>query len=140
MNKVQQPSPSTAVIVVFASVLSFIAFLMASILPIKLNLPKRNDLFEIFVGIFTILFGIGFTVFVLRKRDGQVSFGKLFIAGWMTALVMSVLTVIFYFLAQQMNWLGFGDMPAGVIPTVLLKYNALGMMISALLAIIFKKQ
>ncbi len=137
-----QQAPSTIVIVVFSAFLSSLAFIGANMIPMSLNLPKKNDLFEVFVGIGSILFGIGFTVFVLKKIYTHVSFGKLFLTGWMTALVMSLFCSLFYIIAFQKNWLPLqeGESLMNIIPVVILKYNALGMMFSALLAIIFKKQ
>lgn len=136
-----QQAPSTVVIVVFSAFLASVAFIGANVIPMSLDLPKRNDLFEVFVGITSILFGIGFTIFVLRKIYTEVSFGKLFITGWMTALVMSFICSAFYIIAFQKNWLPLheGESLMNIISVVILKYNALGMMFSALLAIIFKK-
>lgn len=138
----QQQAPSTVIIVIFSAFLASVAFIGANVIPMSLDLPKRNDLFEVFVGITSILFGIGFTIFVLRKIYTEVGFGKLFITGWMTALVMSLICSAFYIIAFQKNWLPLqeGERMMNIIPVVILKYNALGMMFSALLAIIFKKQ
>lgn len=131
------PSPSTAVIVIFSGILAFIAYAATGVAVVKLDLPP-NPTFDIFTGITTILFGIGFSFFVLRKRDVLVSFGKLFVAGWMTTLVMGILLVLFYFLAFE--WLTGESPPENFASVVLLKYNAFGMMFSALLGFIFKKQ
>lgn len=142
MTNTQQQAPSTAVVVIFSAFLAAVAFIAANMIPISLDLPKKNDLFVVFVGIASILFGIGFTVFVLKKIYGQVSFGKLFVGGWMTALVMSLFISAFYIVAFQKEWLPLqeGESLMNILPVVILKYNALGMMFSALLAIIFKKQ
>lgn len=135
-------APSTTVIVLFSAFLASVAFIGANLIPVSLDLPKKNDLFEIFVGISSIVFAIGFTIFVLRKIYTSVGFGKLFISGWMTTLVMSLLISTFYVIAFTKSWIPLqeGEDLKNVIPVVILKYNALGMMFSALLAIIFKKQ
>lgn len=134
--------PSTLVVVIFSALLSSIGYIGANLIPMSLDLPRKNELFEIFVGITTIIFGIGFTTFVLRKVYQEVGFGKLFVTGWMTTLVMSIFISIFYLVAFQKNWIPLheGERAINIIPVVILKYNALGMMFSALLAIIFKKQ
>ena len=144
MNRVPQPheAPSTFTIVVFSALLSSFAYIISNIIPLALHLPKRNDLFEIFVGLVSILFGIGFVTYVLRKIYKQVSFGKIFISGWMTVLIMSFMITIFYVIAFSKNWLPIpeGSRIIHIVPVVILKYNALGMMFSALIALIFKKQ
>lgn len=143
MNDYQRAeTPSTTTIVFFSAFLASVAFIGANLIPVSLDLPKKNDLFEIFVGITSIVFGIGFTVFALRKIYPSVGFGKLFVSGWMTTLVMSILISAFYVIAFAKGWIPLqeGEELKNVIPVVILKYNALGMMLSALLAIIFKKQ
>ena len=136
----QGQAPSTFTIVVFSALLAAIAFVMASFIPIALELPKRNDLFEIFVGVFSIFFGIGFTTFVLKKIHPVISFGRIFISGWMTALIMSFFVSIFYVVAFNQNWIPLeeGTDMVSMISIVILKYNAFGMMFSSLIALIFK--
>jgi hypothetical protein len=131
------PNPSTPVIVGFSGFLAFIAFALTKVATVKLDLPP-NPNFEIFTGVITILFGIGFCIFALRKRDGSASFAKLFVAGWMSTLWMGLLTVVFYQLAFE--WLSGEAPPEGFISAVLLKYNAFGMMFAVLLGFIFKKK
>lgn len=139
-NSPQNQTISTPTIVVFSAFLAAIAFVVANYIPIALKLPKRNDLFEIVVGIVSILFGIGFTTFVLKKIYPIISFGKIFISGWMTALVMSFFVSIFYYVAfhQKLIPIGEGSDMVSMISIVILKYNALGMMFSSLIAVIFK--
>lgn len=140
-NLTHQQAPSSVVIVLFSAFLATVAFIGANLIPVSLDLPKKNELFEIFVGITTILFGIGFTIFALRKIHKEIGFGKLFVSGWMTTLVMSLMISIFYLVAFEKNLIPLqeGERAWNIIPVVILKYNALGMMFSALLAIIFKK-
>ncbi len=139
-NTNQVETPSSIIIILFSAFLSAIAFVVANYLPIALELPKRNDLFEIIVGIVSILFGIGFTTFVLKKIHLKISFARIFISGWMTTLVMSFFVSIFYIIAYQFELipLGEGYGILSMISVVILKYNALGMMFSSLFALIFK--
>lgn len=131
------PSPSTPFIVLFSGLLGFLAFAATKIVTLKMDLPPNQN-FDVFVGVATIVFSIGFCIFVLRKRDGLVSFAKLFIAGWMTTLFMGLLIVAFYQLAYK--WLAGVEPPEGFASAVILKYNAFGMIFSVLLGYIFKKQ
>jgi putative flippase GtrA len=131
------PNPSTPVIVGFSGSLAFLAFALTKVATVKLDLPP-NPNFEIFTGVITILFGIGFCIFALRKRDHTASFAKLFVAGWMSTLWMGLQTVVFYQLAFE--WLSGEAPPEGFISAVLLKYNAFGMMFAVLLGFIFKKK
>jgi hypothetical protein len=131
------PSPSTPLIVLIAGFLAFLGFSLTQFVTLQLELPP-NEAFDVFVGVATILYGIGFCIFALRKRDGKVSFAKLFIAGWMSTLFMGLLLVVFYQLAfEQLT--GHAP-PEGYAAAVLLKYNAFGMMFSVLLGFIFKKK
>lgn len=141
-NNTSQEAPSTVIIVLFSAFLSSIAFIVASYLPIILNLPKKNDLYEIVVGIVSILFGIGFTTFVLKKIYRPITFGKIFISGWMTALFMAAFCSLFYVIAFHYQWIPLqeGESVKTIISVVLLKYNALGMMFSAIIAVIFKSK
>ena len=136
-----QEAPSSFFIVVFSALLSAIAFIGAYFIPKALNLPIiENSLFEIIVGIVSILFGIGFTTFVLKKIHPVIGFGRIFISGWMTALVMSLFVSVFYYVAYHQNWIPkeqIGDITS-MISVVILKYNAFGMMFSSLIAVIFK--
>ncbi|MCO5233885.1 MAG: hypothetical protein LC105_05815 [Chitinophagales bacterium] len=143
MNKpVQQATPSTLFVIFFSAGLAAIAFIVSNLFPFMLDLPHKNDLFEIFVGLLSILFGVGFTTYVLRKLNIELSFAKIFISGWATVMVMSLLISIFYVVSFSFQWL---PLPTGatisqIIPVVLLKYNALGMIFSSLFALIFKKE
>ena len=141
-NQYSGQNPISAfTIISFSAILAAIAYGMASAVPIALELPKRNDLFEISSGIISILFGIGFAFFAIRKTRKSASFGKLFITGWFTTLLMSLIISIFYIIAFQQKWISLheGEKVSNIIPVVVLKYNALGMMFSSILALIFKK-
>ncbi|MCO5231833.1 MAG: hypothetical protein M9958_11850 [Chitinophagales bacterium] len=141
-SSVQQNPPSTIFVILFSAFLAAFAFVVSSVLPILLKLPHKNDMFEIFVGIVSILFAVGFTTFVLRKMNRDLSFAKIFLSGWATVLVMSVLISIFYSLAFGMNWLPIpeGASIGQIVSVVILKYNALGMIFSSIFALIFKRQ
>ncbi|HUH73085.1 MAG TPA: hypothetical protein VLZ75_01635 [Chitinophagales bacterium] len=136
----QDQAPSSIIVIIFSAFLSATAFILASFIPTALELPKENDLFEIFVGIISILFGIGFTTFVIKKIHRTTSFARIFVSGWMTALVMSLFVSIFYLVAFHQEWIPLEaeSDTVSIISVVILKYNALGMMFSSLIALIFK--
>ncbi|MCO5249165.1 MAG: hypothetical protein M9887_09490 [Chitinophagales bacterium] len=142
MNNNSATPLSAIVIICVSACLAATAYIVASMLPILLELPKRNDLFEISTGIISILFGIGFTFFALMKTRGKAGFGKLFLSGWMTTLFMSLLISIFYIIAIHQKWIVLqeGENISAIIPVVILKYNALGLMLSSVLALIFRRE
>ena len=136
MNNQQGFYPSTFFIIFFSSLLAFIAFAGSKMFFILQDV-EPNETFEAFVGVISILFGIFMSLFILRKRDAKVTFGKAFVTGWMTTLVLGILTVLFYYLA--FTYIRPAKLPENYIPIVLLKYNAFGMIFSALMALIMRR-
>lgn len=137
MNKTTSSAPSTLTIVLFSAILGFLGFVAPHLAVQQLNL-KANDLFGIIVGVLTIFYVCGFTIFALRKIHGSINFRKLFVASWMSVLTMAVLVLIYYF--ATFTWLDKKPIPEGFAGALILKYNAFGMIFSSLLALIFKKE
>lgn len=137
-----QQGISTPILIVFSAFLAAVAYILANILPTFLETQPENNFYEVFVGIVSILFAIGFTVFVQRQTRQELGFGRLFVVGWMTTLVMSLFISIFYVVAFTQGWIPLHEEESAynIIPVVILKYNALGMIFSSLLAIMFKRQ
>ncbi len=133
---------STPIVIVFAAFLAAVAYIVGNVTPMFLDTHPENNFYEFFVGIITIVFAIGFTVFVQRKLHAVLGFGRLFVTGWVTALVMSLFISAFYLISFSKNWIPLDEeaRTVNIISTVVIKYNALGMMISALLALIFKTE
>lgn len=136
MSNQQGFYPSGFFIVSFAAILSFIAFAGVKMF-LYFQKMQTNEAFETFTGFTTILFGILLSMFILRKRDTHLTFGKAFVIGWMTTLLLGALTALFYYFAFK--FITQAQMPENIIPTVLLKYNAFGMLVAAVLALMFKK-
>jgi hypothetical protein len=137
MSNTAASAPSTLTIVLFSAILGFLGFVAPHLVVQKLQL-KANDLFGIIVGVLTIFYVCGFTIFVLRKIHGKINFRKLFVASWMSVLTMAVLVLIYY--TATFMWLENKPMPEGFAGALILKYNAFGMIFSSLLALIFKKE
>lgn len=137
MNNTAAPAPSTLTIVLFSAVLGFLGFVAPTLLVQKLQL-KANELFGIIVGVLTIFYVCGFTIFALRKIHGKINFRKMFVASWMSVLTMAVFVLIYY--TATFMWLEKKPMPEGFAGALILKYNAFGMIFSSLLALIFKKE
>lgn len=137
MSNQNNPSPSTAIIVTFSAFLGSFAFAATQMAVKSMDLPP-NQMFSVITGVGSIIFCCGFTIFVIRKRDGQVGFGKLFITSWLSAIVMSVFVALFYTL--YFRWMDQTSTDYGYAKEVLIIFNAFGMIFSSLLAIIFKKE
>lgn len=137
MSSHNNPSPPTAIIVSFSAFLGAFAFAATQMVVKAMDLPP-NQMFSVITGVGSIIFCCGFTIFVLRKRDGKVGFGKLFITSWLSSIVMSVFVAIFYML--YFRWLDQSATDYGYAKEVLIIFNAFGMIFSSLLAIIFKKE
>lgn len=131
---------STPIVVVFAAFLASFSYIIGNIIPTWVSIRPENNFYEVFVGITSILFAIGFTIFVQKKMGIKLSFGKIFVVGWLTTLLMSLFISAFYVLAFKMQWIPLheGEKATQIIPIVILKYNALGLVFSSLLALIFK--
>lgn len=140
--EVSQQGVFTPILILFSAFLASFAYILANLVPMTLDIQPENNLYEVFVGITSILFAIGFTVYVQRKIHQELGFGRLFVVGWMTTLLMSIFISFFYVISFLKGWIPLheGESAYNIIPVVILKYNALGMIFSSLLAIMFKRQ
>jgi hypothetical protein len=136
MNNQQGFYPSGFFIIFFSSLLAFIAFAGSKMFFILQDV-EPNETFDAFVGVVSILFGIFMSLFILRKRDLKVTYGKAFVTGWLSTLVLGILTVLFYYIA--FTYIKPAQLPENYIPIVLLKYNAFGMIFSAFTALIMRR-
>jgi hypothetical protein len=137
MSNHNNPSPSTVIIVTFSAFLASFAFAATQIAVKSMDLPP-NQLFSVITGVGSIIFCCGFTIFVLRKRDVRVGFGKLFITSLLSVIVMSVFVALFYTL--YFRWIDQTSTNYSYAKEVFIIFNAFGMIFSSLLAIIFKKE
>jgi hypothetical protein len=137
MSSHHNPSPSTAIIVSFSAFLGAFAFASSQMVVKSMDLPP-NQMFSVITGVGSIIFSCAFTIFVLRKRDGKVGFGKLFITSWLSAIIMSVFVAFFYTI--YFRWIDQTVTDFGYAKEVLIIFNAFGMIFSSLLAIIFRKE
>ena len=86
----------------------------------------------------SIVVAIGITQFLSRMIQGnKLSMMQGFLGGWMASLVLAIFICSFYTIFSNIT--GTQLLPKGAFAKVLMLYSGIGIIISLILAVIFKK-
>jgi hypothetical protein len=128
-------TPATKTIQILSAIFGVIPFVLSKLLFATKNV-NENPIFDVVTGLISILFVVIYAQLMIRKRDGIGEFKSLFLGGWGAAFFLGLLVVLFYAIYFKMN--PNLDVPKNYILIVLMKYNAMAMIFSSILALIFK--
>jgi hypothetical protein len=87
----------------------------------------------------SVIIAVAITQFLSRKIQGnRLSFMQAFLGGWLSALILGMLTSFFYSIFSKIT--GVQVAPKGAFAMILMLFSFLGLIISLILSIIFKKE
>jgi hypothetical protein len=135
MSEMAEKSPSNSIILSLAALFGSIPYFAAKLLFIP-DAKHENPLFDVITGVLAITFTVVFTQLIIKKRDGIATFKTLFLPGWAASFLFCVISIVviqIYFHYQHNI-----APPKAYILIMLMKFNALGMIISSILAFVLK--
>jgi len=84
-----------------------------------------------------VIVAVGVTQFLYRQIQGnRLQYRQAFFGGWMSSLILGIFVAFYYNLFSKKTGIA---LPAGSFARVLILYNLLGLIISLILAFVFKK-
>ncbi len=79
-------------------------------------------------------------LYLSRKVQGnKLSLLQGFLGGWMSSLMLAIFVITFYSIFQRVTKINLIPEGSGVFSSILMLYSAIGMFISLIFALLFKK-
>ncbi len=135
MSESVDKSPSNSIIIFLAAIFGAIPYFAAKLLFIP-DAKHENPLFDVITGILSISFTIIFSQLIIKKRDSVTTFKTLFLPGWAASFIFCIISIIIIYI--YFNIYKESTPPKAYFLIMLMKFNALGMIISSILAFILK--
>jgi len=137
MSVSDKKSPPNITIIILAAIFGTLPYFAAKFIFIP-EAKHENPLFDVITGMASIGFTIFFTQFIIKKRDGVATFKSLFLPGWAASFIFCLISIViiqlFFYLHQELY------APKAYILMMLMKFNAIGMIISSILAFVLKSK
>ena len=127
-------------ITLFSAIIAVLFFALFMGVAYTKKMPIEKLYFaRMFLQITAVVVAVGMTQFLSRKIQGdRLGFMQAFLGGWMSSLMLGMLTALFYSIFYRVTELPL--MPEGGFAILLIFFSALGLFISLLLSFIFKKE
>lgn len=137
MSGTAEKSPSNSIIILLAALFGSIPYFAAKFLFIP-DAKHENPLFDVITGVLAITFTIIFTQIIIKKRDGVATFKTLFIPGWAASFIFCIMSIVV--IQTYFHYHHEIIPPKAYILIMLMKFNAIGMIISSILAFVIKSK
>ncbi|MDB5227794.1 MAG: hypothetical protein JWN78_1987 [Bacteroidota bacterium] len=140
MNEEQRDNPRGALSGVFIATISAVVSASFFILFFYMAYTKGKHLGPpqlVILQLTAVLVTVGMTQFLFRQIQGnKLLYRQGFLGGWMSSLILGIFVAFFYNIFSKKSGIA---LPSASFAMVLILYNLLGLIISLILAFVFRK-